>query len=146
MNKIIYRGIVNYQRDIFPAQIKIAKDYLRTVYDCPDFEDLEFILSSNCRGSNYYRNDNSVGKYITPTIRIADDFTLRLYKMKSLKLKRYKLMVGNYLNIICALVHELTHHIQHNEDRRKGELETTRNEVEFLREHYPDIYNKLRNG
>ena len=76
---------------------------------------------------------------------IANRSELYLYEKKSLKLKRYSLNIGNYIQILCALVHELTHHIQYNENRTRSELETTKNEVEFLRVFYPDIYNQLIN-
>jgi hypothetical protein len=54
------------------------------------------------------------------------------------------LNVGNYVQIICALIHELTHHIQYNEKRKSSELETTHNEVEFLRRHHINLYNQLK--
>ena len=141
---ITYRNIVKFQKDKFPQQVQIAQDFLRTLYSNVDFEGINYIFSSNYVRSRYYRNKAKTGKYLKPNVCIKNDGWLWLYKKKSLKLATYDLHVGNYIQVICSLIHELTHHIQYNENRSRSELETTRNEVEFLRLNYPLLYNKLK--
>ena len=63
-----------------------------------------------------------------------------------------KKTVGVYANWIpCTIyeswtlqfVHEFTHAIQGDQRRRYSEVETTRNEIEFAREHFPALFGKL---
>jgi hypothetical protein len=65
--------------------------------------------------------------------------------------------IGVYASMNCkveeslytSFIHEMTHYIQHaknNFDTSKtvfSEIETTTNEIEFVKEHYPHLYNKL---
>ena len=141
--KITYTNINKFQQDKFQEQIAIAQGFLRQIYNNPNFDNVEYIFSNGACPSRYYRNEIPDGKYINPVIRISNRSELYLYEKKSLGLKKYALNVGNYVQVICALVHELTHHIQYNEKRSRGELETTKNEVEFLRVFYPDYYKEL---
>ena len=50
--------------------------------------------------------------------------------------------VGNEIQMMCALVHELTHHAQYELNTPKGELETTKNELAYLQEFHPETYKK----
>lgn len=45
--------------------------------------------------------------------------------------------------IEIQLVHELTHMMQCVEDRGSGEVETTRNELEYVQSTYPSLYDRV---
>lgn len=42
--------------------------------------------------------------------------------------------------VMVPTIHELTHYIQHIRDHKFGEVETTINEVEFIKSEYPEMY------
>ena len=46
--------------------------------------------------------------------------------------------------LTVQLIHEMTHHIQHCEDRQFSEVETTKNEIEWMRVHRPQFHSKLK--
>jgi TATA-box binding protein (TBP) (component of TFIID and TFIIIB) len=46
-------------------------------------------------------------------------------------------------SITLQAIHELTHHIQHDQNRKYSEVETTLNEIEYAKEYYPGLYRKL---
>lgn len=48
-----------------------------------------------------------------------------------------------YESWVLQFVHEFTHAIQGDQRRRYSEVETTRNEIEFAREHFPALFSKL---
>ena len=87
---IKFRNIVRFQQKQIPELIIKAQEFLRTIYDKPDF-DVEYIFSNNYNRSRYFRNNEKDAKYKKPVV----------------------------------------------------ELETTRNEVEFLKKYYPFWYEKL---
>lgn len=134
-----------------PSLIERALAWMKKRYPHVNFNNCEYIFSSNYNRSRYFRNEeknpNSKNEYNKPTVTISTRATLYLYEKRSLKLKLWKLFVGSEIQILCALIHELTHHVQYEENKRKGnELDTTKNEVEFLEENYFEYYNKLKNG
>lgn len=141
---ITYRNIVKFQQKQIPEFIIMAQEFLQTIYDKPDFNNVGYIFSGNLRTSHYFRNEDN-DKYKMPMVCISNRNRLILYEKKSLKLKNYRINPGAIIQMQSALVHELTHHIQYNEERSAGELETTRNEVKFLKENHPFWYNKLFN-
>jgi hypothetical protein len=142
--QVTIRSSVNKtMRERIPEIIEHTHAWLKTKYPAVDFDGVDLIFTAGARGSKYFNNKNGSGKYTRPAAQISIWYDIILYEMKSLKLKRYKLYVGNEINTACAIVHELTHHAQHVEGRGSGELETTRNEVEYLQAFHPDIYEKL---
>ena len=63
---------------------------------------------------------------------------------KSLKIKNRKIYVGHDVQIVCALIHELTHHVQYEKRYRVGnELDTTANELQYLKDFYPEYYSEI---
>lgn len=122
--------------------IKIAKEFLSAKYPEANLQNVEFIFGGGKR-SRYFRNANN-SKYTTPTVFICCRSIWGTYKMKSLKVYADWIDVGIEKKIIFSLIHEMTHHIQYELQMPKGEKETTKNELEFCRIHYPEIYSKLK--
>ena len=116
-------------------------------YPTVNFTTTEFIFSGSYNRSRYFRNElkagQGVGKYLAPNACISTRAWLILYKMKTLCLKRTKLFVGSEIQMACALIHELTHHAQYELGLPTGELETTRNELEYLKEFHPEYHAKM---
>lgn len=130
-----FAGKINYM-------LQNAKDWMKQKYPTVDFEYIEFIFSSSFRKSRYYRNAHNK-KYDKPTIQICTRGRLILYNMKSLKIKKTDIWVGVETQTMCAIIHELTHHMQYETGLPTGELETTRNELEYLKAHDIESYNEI---
>jgi hypothetical protein len=135
------RGLV----DQIPTLIQKAVSWLQAKYPSVDFTTTEYIFSGNYTRSRYYRNEVECGKYLAPNTCISTTDCLRLYNKKSLNVSKKAIRgftINREVNILCSLVHELTHHAQYELNLNRGELETTKNELEYLKEFHPDIYNK----
>lgn len=118
-------------------------NWMRNKYPDVNFDNVNFIFSQSFRRSRYFRNTNNV-KYPKPTVCIATTATLYLYDKRSLGIKTKSIYVGSTVQIMCAIIHELTHHVQYETKIRMGnELDTTRNEMEFLCERHLKLYNKI---
>jgi len=144
MNITFRKNINEFEKKWLEQSILAAQDYLKKLYDNPNFENLDYIFSKTYSRSRYFRNEVADGKYKTPTCCIAIRNIIYLYPKESLKLKRYYITgVNTNIAVMCSLIHELTHHIQYNEKRTCSELETTKNEVEYLKAYHPYYYNSL---
>ena len=130
-----------------PALIDEAATWMQKKYPTVDFTTTEFIFSGNYNRSRYFRNELNkelgVGKYLAPNVCISTRAWLMLYNMKTLCLKKTKLFVGSEIQMVCALIHELTHHAQHELGLPIGELETTKNELDYLKEFHPEYHAKM---
>jgi hypothetical protein len=126
-----------------PGMVEEAISWLQTKYATVDFSAVEFIISGNAKRSRYWRNAQPDSKYVAPNAFIGTREYLGLYNMKSLNIKKTWLFVGREIQTMCALIHELTHHAQYELEMPKGELETTRNELEYLKEFYPQYHAKM---
>ena len=148
MKTIIRQSVRNEISQAIPELVTNSICWMKSKYTNVNFENVEFIFSSSPRGSKYYRNDKNLllnynVKYVTPTICITTRAKLWLYDMKTLKIKKRYIFVGAIPQIMCSLIHELTHHVQYELELPKGELLTTSNELEYLKEYYPTYYNKI---
>lgn len=142
MKTIIRKSVRNEITQAIPELLINSLSWMKSKYANVNFENVEYIFSNSYNRSRYFRNANDV-KYSTPTICIHTTKILGLYDMKTLKIKK-RFIVGDYkAQIMCALIHELTHHMQYELGLPKGELETTRNELEYLKEYHPSYYNKI---
>lgn len=129
-----------------PALLQQALTWMHAQYPDVNFETAEYIFSAGYKRSRYFRNNRTEGKYVAPNACICTRAKLMLYDKKSLGIKNSILVVGSEIQIMCALIHELTHHAQHEKDERKGnELDTTANELKYLKEFHLKIYNKITN-
>jgi len=126
-----------------PGMIEKAISWLQTKYPTADFSTVEFIISGDAKRSRYWRNAQPDSKYVAPNAFIGTREHLGLYDMKSLNIKKRWLLVGREVQTMCALIHELTHHAQYELEMPRGELETTRNELEYLKEFHPEYHSKM---
>ncbi len=126
-----------------PELVNDALLWMKQKYPNVNFDKVEYIFSAGYNRSRYFRNEATNAKYLAPNACISTRATLMLYDMKSLNLRKNKLFTGSIPQMMCALIHELTHHAQYEEKRKTGELETTANELQYLKEYYPSFYSKL---
>ena len=130
-----------------PGLLNEAMTWMKAKYPSVDFGKVEYIFSGSYKCSRYFRNElkngQGLGKYLAPNACISTRAWLILYDMKSLCLKKAKLFVGSEIQMVCALIHELTHHAQYELGLPTGELETTRNELDYLKEFYPKYHSKM---
>ena len=146
MNQITIRKSV--RKDIkaqVPELVARAKSWMSEKYPSVNFDNAAFIFSAGYKRSRYFRNNSSKNpKYSTPNVCICTRGMLMLYNKRSLGINKTHLFVGPETQMMCALIHELTHHAQYEQDKRKGnELDTTRNELEYLEKYRPDIYAEI---
>ena len=152
----IRKNVKSHMRALIPEMIEKTRDWLFLEY-CKEEEyfnlnlwKIDFIFSTTLKRSRYFRNDPNEGvfnaKYTKPVVQIDMRNMLYLYDMKSLKIKETTRFVGWRIQTECALIHEMTHHLQYELGRRKGsELETTKNELEYLKKYYPEHYDAMMN-
>ena len=78
-------------------------------------------------------------------VSIAVRHKLHLYNKQSIGLTTPKegLNVGYVIGTTCAIIHELTHYVQGKEGRKYSEVETTINEIDYLKEADPNWYSRL---
>ena len=127
-----------------PGLMATSLDWMKAKYPTVNFDNAEFIVSSGYNRSRYFPNQLENAKYMAPNVCISTSATLRLYDKKSLGIKKTSVFTGSEIQIVCALIHELTHHVQYETNVRKGnELDTTANELEYLKQFHTSIYNKI---
>ena len=127
-----------------PQLLTTALQWMKSKYPSVNFDNAEYIFSAGYNRSRYFRNEVANGSYLAPNVCICTRATLYLYNKKSLGIKKNMCRVGYDAQIVSALIHELTHHVQYETNVRKGnELDTTANELEYLKEFYPQHYNKI---
>ena len=67
-----------------------------------------------------------------------------LYNRPSLGMKKTSVYTGSTIQMMSSLIHELTHHVQYQTGIRMGnETDTTRNELLYLAEHEPEVYQEF---
>lgn len=144
MNVTIRRSVPKSVQNI-PQLIEDATRWMQQRYPAVNFSNVEFIFSGGYNRSQYFRNNGKYGnaKYLCPTVCICTRPMLYLYNMKTLKIKQSVLYVGAQTQIMCALIHELTHHMQYETNISRGELATTANELAYLKEYAPKDYEKI---
>lgn len=126
-----------------PTIAVIAEEWMRSRYPDVNFGRVEYIFSSSYNRSRYFRNENNPS-YYCPMVCISTRAILALYNKKSLGIKNTTIYVGSEVQMMCALIHELTHHVQYERKERIGnELDTTANELAYLRERYSEYYEEI---
>lgn len=94
-------------------------------------------FSTTRNGSRYYHADGSIN------IRCSDKMFLYRKATCGLTTPPQGLLIGCEINTACAIIHEITHYIQGIEKRKFSEVETTQNEIDYLKQHEPFWYNRL---
>jgi hypothetical protein len=128
-----------------PMFLDNALTWMKNKYPDINFSYIDYIFSgASCR-SRYFRNNESLNaKYLFPCVCICTREQLYLYSKPSLGMKKTSIWTGAQIQIECALIHELTHHVQYELNTRKGnETDTTANELTYLKEFYPEDYKEI---
>ena len=119
-------------------------NWMQKKYPTVNFDNVGFIFSASYKRSRYFRNEAGNAKYLLPNVCVTTRATLYLYDKRSLGLKKTSVYTGSEPQIMCSLIHELTHHAQYEQKIRMGnELDTTANELAYLKEYHPKYYSKL---
>jgi hypothetical protein len=142
MKTIIRKSVCNEITKAIPELLDSSLCWMKSKYANVNFENVDFIFSNSFNTSKYYRNVNNV-KYVNPTIALCTTNIIGLYDMKTLKIKKRFIVADKKAQIKRALIHELTHHVQFELKLPIGELLTTTNELEYLKEYYPIYYCKI---
>lgn len=94
-------------------------------------------ISNTCRFS-YYCSDESL-------IRLQGKIKKWItYKRKGVGVWADCIEIGYELKYTLSLIHEFTHLIQDKEKRKASEIETTKNEIEYVTQFHPYLLKKLK--
>lgn len=136
--------IVTYNKSVLKVLVPkiesgIGKglNYLAMRYPHFDFSDAKLKISATRNGSNFWQEDEVVNISTRPQLYLYAKANAGLTTPKS------GLYVGTETQVACSVVHELTHYVQKKEGRKYSEVETTRNEIDYLRMNCPDDYRNL---
>jgi hypothetical protein len=125
-----------------PSLIESATAWMQYWYPSIDFN-VDYIFSSSYNRSRYFPNRQG-DKYTTPCVCISTRGLLMLYNRPSLGMKKTSVYTGSTIQMMSSLIHELTHHVQYQTGIRMGnETDTTRNELLYLAEHEPEVYQEF---
>ena len=126
-----------WQISVVHDAIGIAIRFIKNKYNINPFElDCSIVVSNSCRGSSYYRSN----KLIKLAGRRRSWHT---YKRKRVGLCANGIYVGIKERYILSLIQELTHHIQNIQKRKASEVETTKNEIEYVKQFHPYLAKQL---
>lgn len=142
-NKITIRNSVSQtDREYLPEIIERALGFMQAKYPNVNFGKVDFIFSGSLSRGRYYRNEKANAKYTNPTVQIptSSDYELMYWKPSLGMIRNQVDNVGRYDVTASCIVHELTHHAQYELGKNHGEVETTRNELEYYKEFRPDVY------
>lgn len=84
------------------------------------------IKFTNSLNSKYYKNEFVI------KLSINNYSFIYLYDRKKIGNYNKYIRTTSYHSYASMLIHELTHYIQHIQNRKFSEIETTRNEIEYL--------------
>lgn len=119
-----------WQQRLLLNAINDSYDYILKAYPDVSKEVLSLIYikaSNTCRFSNFNTNNNRI------RLKLKQPSKVYLYEKKS---------IGQYNNIIntiehhayaSCLIHEIIHYIQKIQNRKYSEIETTLNEINYLK-------------
>lgn len=129
----IRKGIPKVAVKDLQKSIDMAYQYLVTKYG-NQFDDVGLLVVP----------ETTRGRYC-PVKKLAKICVARhwhTYDRKTVGVTADRLSVGYELGTAIVVVHELTHHVQNREGRRYSEVETTKNEIEFMSQVDPE-WNKF---
>lgn len=116
-----------WQQKVILQAVKDAETFISNKYNIDCFDLVTLQPSNTCRFAKY---SPSVGKI---RLELKRD-TIHLYERKTLgKYQTTIKSVGFLVSYTSQLIHELTHFIQDLENRCFSEVETTQNELEYLK-------------
>jgi len=126
--KITYnKGIPKWAKSKIEESITKGVEWITNKYPHIDFSEVSMNISMTRNRSLYYSADGSVA--------ISVRSKLFLYNKKTVGLTTPPkgLLVGYVLGTTMGIIHELTHYVQGIEKRPFSEVETTLNEIEYLK-------------
>lgn len=131
------KSIPQWVKPKIDQAIASALQWLRLKYPHIEFDKAQVNFSMTRNGSIYHGKDGSVA--------IAVKHKLHLYNKQTVGLTTPKegLSVGYVIGTACAIIHELTHFVQGAEKRKYSEVETTQNEIDYLKDSDPYWYGRL---
>lgn len=131
------KSIPQWAKPKIDTALNSALQWLRQKYPDIDFDKAQLNISMTRNRSLYYNKNGNIA--------IALRHTLYLYNKQTVGLTTPKegLAVGYVIGTTCAIIHELTHYVQGKEGRKFSEVETTQNEIDYLKETDPFWYNRL---
>jgi hypothetical protein len=143
MKPIFNQGLPKGKKKIVERAIVKAMVFIKNRYPHICFDDVPVRFSNTRHGSNFWlpeSAENGMGE-----INIETHGKLILYKKVTagLTTPHGGLLVGCELQVITSVIHELTHFVQGVEKRLYSEVETTANEIQYLKENEPFWYSKL---
>ena len=134
------RSIPMKQQKVFKEAFHVALKFIIEKYGNLNW-DVEIKLSNTCRFSKhaYWR------KRDRPCIIRINGRRRKWYSYnrKTVGAMANGIPISQKTAYTLSLIHELTHHVQYLQERQFSEVETTRNEIEFVSINHPDIFNKL---
>lgn len=146
--KTIRKSVSRNMQEQIPQLFERALSFMRAKYPDIDFENVDFIFTGAGRRGRYYRNEVLNAKHMKPTV-FAPTHRIHelMYFKPSLGMVRQEVKeVGCEDVFVSCIIHELTHHVQYERgDNRRGELETTANELEYYKQFRPDVYELFMN-
>ena len=119
------------KNDLKQKATERAIGFLRNKYDfCDELE--KFIADTelwftNSRRAFYYPNKRSA------KIGLGGGNKWHTYDRKTVGKTSNGIVVPELLLVTITIVHELTHAIQHFQNRKYSEVETTQNEIEYVK-------------
>jgi hypothetical protein len=149
LKEIIIPRLPRYLDKPVAEAVKLGTGFVFEKYGKDTFADCILVIKPNSRRGLYYNNQITphlvFGK--TPVATISCRSRLYLYEKKTLGRYKQGVNVGPKIECACCIVHELTHHVQFKRNGISkrgatlgGEKETTANELEFLKKHFPEWY------
>lgn len=143
-NVIMPKKVPGYLSKAINEAVPMALKFLEDKYG-KRFDNVKLLIQPNSRGSHYFSNSHRPHKKFgsVPVAGICTRGELLLYEKKSIGEYRDGFRVGPMIQTACSIVHELTHHIQFLEKRKYSEVETTKNELDFLKMKFPEWYEMI---
>ena len=138
-NKQFRTEILNQVKQWLTTKYNLDND-ARTRIRIAIFNYADINWSTTCRFSYFRKVRDSKGRLIR--IDMERRFWLT-YKRKTIGVYANQIRCTEKESLALQLTHELTHYIQYLQGRRYSEVETTRNELEYAKQHFPYLYEKL---
>ena len=131
------KGFPRYKMQAVNNAIGKASSFIKEKYPHISLDEVSINFSATRHGSYYYHSDASIN------VSVRDEIILYKKVTCELTTPPKGLMVGCELQTTCAVIHEVTHYIQGLEKRKMSEVETTQNEIDYLRVNEPFWFSKL---
>jgi hypothetical protein len=116
-------------------------NWLCKKYNC-SFQKPEYKIIGSCKKSKY--------KTFERLCEISIRRFWHTYKRKHIGVYAKRINCEPIEDLHTNFIHEMTHYIQHAKNNFDceltcfSEIETTENEINFVKEHYPHLYKKLK--